>query len=551
MTNVLSKNISNLVISLFTLLLISSCVKEEIDLNKLGAQQWTPEFALPLAHSSLTIGDIISESGVNNITVDNTNFCTAIYKGELFSLRADELIQIPTQVYSKQVKLDANQIATLTGTAGTITIPFTQTISFNSGTGGPLIDSLFYKSGILTDSIYSEFKQNATITISIPSAKKAGIAFTKTLNLTYTGTIPVISKSIIDLSGYKFDMTAGGSQQSKFDINYSVKINYSGSNPPTTNEKINITQTCPNPKFNKIFGYIGQQSLISPGDDQDTVGIEAFKNAITSTAISIKNPEIKFIFNNSFGASVKCDILQLSTYSPPAAQIAVATTSKTIASPANTAVGSIKKDSVIFNTTNSGIEAAINSSPKDFIYKIAGQSNPPPSSPITTKNFILDTSRFSVNMEVKLPLWGKISNLVIMDTIKDFKLNLDNKDSLIQQLTIRTIINNGFPANIGVQVYFTDSLYNKLDSLIAPYQIIMQSATVNPTTGKVTSPTQKIVDSSFDIARYQKLVKTRRIIIKGNLSTFNNGGTDVKIYSDYRLDVKLSAKAKLNVKIKK
>lgn len=532
-------------------ILVQSCVKKTIDLDNMGDEQWQPNLAAPLIFSSLTIDDIITKSGKQgSILIGSDKFCTLVYRGTLFSFLAKDIIVLPPQTYTQTVNLTGANITALTG-SGTVTVNYTQTINFDSGVGSPEVDSLIYKSGILTDSIVSDFKHNASITITIPSAKKAGVPFSQTLNLNYTGTTPVVATDNLNLNGYKFDMTDGGTTFSKFKINYAVTLNYIGGNPVTSTDKVTIIQKCANPTFDKVFGYIGTQSLVPTSQDKDTVALSIFRNTISGGTFTLDDARIKFIFSNSFGVPIKATMPQLIGYTPPGSNYPLTGTGipavLPIQSPTISQIGQIKVDSsMILSKSNSNILSVVSNSPQNIIYQITSQSNPVP---YASRNFVIDTSRFKVDMEAQLPLYGTATNFTISDTIKDFKLSLTGTDATLETLMLRTYISNGFPTDVGVQVYFTDTLYNKIDSLISPYQVIVPSAVVNSTTGKVISPAVKTTDSNFDKTRIDNLTKAKRALVKGVVSTYNNGGTSVKIYSDYKLDIKIGVQAKLNVKI--
>ena len=530
-------------------ILFQSCVRKVIDLNDLGPQQYTPNLAAPLVFSSLSIGDIIKGSSV---IVGTDNFCTLIYKGTLFSFQAKDIFVLPPQVYAQTINLANADILQLTG-QDSVTVNFTQTISYDAGSKSPQIDSLIYKSGILTDSIVSDFKHNLRITVNIPKAKKAGKSFSQTLKVNYTGTSPVTTTDKVDLSGYHFDMSNGGTGN-KFDINYSVTVLFQSGNAVSTSNQITIVQKCTNPTFDKLYGYFGQQSLIPGTKDMDTVALSVFKTSVVGTSFTLDDPRIKFLFTNSFGVPIKANLVnnQVIGFTAPSSTYPLTgsgiPSTLPIQSPTIAQVGQIKTDSFTIDKTNSTILSVMNNSPQSLIYQIASLSNP---SGNVSENFVIDTSRFKVDMEVELPLYGTAKNFTIVDTIPDLKLNVSGDDFAIQKLLLRVYISNGFPADIGVQVYFTDSLYNKIDSLISPYQVIIPSASVNGSTGKVTKATTKTTDANFDNARISKLSKVRKALVKGVVSTVNNGTTAVKFYSDYRLDVKIGIQATLNVKISK
>jgi hypothetical protein len=72
---------------------------------------------------------------------------------------------------------------------------------------------------------------------------------------------------------------------------------------------------------------------------------------------------------------------------------------------------------------------------------------------------------------------------------------------------------------------------------------------VNPLTGKVTNPTDKIYDVSITHERVAKLKKAKYLLIKAIATTTSGGNVNVKIYSTYKIDVKLGLQAQLKVKL--
>src|ERR1035437_10877225 len=75
---------------------IQSCIKDNFKLNKLAKTDWNPNIAVPLIYSSLTVQDILTKADHQGVvSVGNDNFCTIVYKGNLFSLKGSDLIQIP------------------------------------------------------------------------------------------------------------------------------------------------------------------------------------------------------------------------------------------------------------------------------------------------------------------------------------------------------------------------------------------------------------------------------------------------------------------------
>ena len=526
-------------VSIFT---IQSCVKDNFDFNKLTKTEYHPNFAIPLVYSSISIEDLLTKKG-GLIIVGSDKFCTLVYKSNLFSLNAGEIITIPSnQPTPFSVSLTAGQISAL-GFAGTIMVPFDDTVNFDSGVGGPKIDSLTFKTGSLGLSLNSDYHFSGQIKITIPNAKKNGTVFTQTIPFTYTGSVPVLSNATYSLAGYNFDMTIGGTTFNRFPINFEITLSGSGPAPSPT-DKITISQTLSDMKFYKIFGDIGQQSL-SPNADSLDLGI--FKSVLGSATFTLADPRIKILLTNSYGVPITASISQFDGYTPGVGTFAITGSPNPlpIQSPNFNQIGLALTDSFSLNNSNSNIATVINNTPKLLIYKLSSLTNP--AGGTTHNNFVLDTSRIKADMEFELPLYGTAANFVLQDTIA-FKISSAMPDA-VESALIRTYNSNGFPFDVNLQIYFVDSLYTKLDSLVIPNQLILKSGSVNSTTGIVTSPTASTFDAVLTKARLANLKTSKYLLIKAIANTTNGGATNVKIYSDYKINLKLGLQVQLKTKI--
>lgn len=523
---------------------ITSCIKDNFEFDKLTAIEWNPNLAVPLVYSSLSIEDMLANSTTEGlIVVGSDNFCTLVYRSELFSLVASEVITIPNnQPPPFSAALSAGQISAF-GLAGTVTVPYSQTITFDSGVNGPKIDSVFFKTGTIGISLSSDFKYNGQIKIMLPAAKKNGVAFSQIIPFTYTGTVPVLANATFDLAGYRFDMTNGGTAFNEFVANFEVTLAGSGA-PIAPSDQITLTQSLNNMTFSKIFGDIGQISL-SP--DVDSVDIGIFKNVLGAGSFTLADPRIKVIIANSYGVPIQASMFQFEGYTPGGSATAITGSPNPlpIQSPSFSQIGQVLTDSFSLNNTNSNIASIINNTPKYLIYKINSQTNP--AGGTTHNNFVLDTSRFNVGMEVELPLNGTATNFVLLDTIAfEFGSTLPKE---VESGLIRTYNSNGFPFDVNMQVYFTDSLYTKLDSLVIPNQLILKSGIVNPTTGIVTAPTSTTYDAVLTKSRLDNLATAKYLLVKAVANTTNGGATNVKIYTHYKVDLKLGLQVQIKAKL--
>ncbi len=544
MNKIIFKKSGLLVILAAVLLTIQSCVKDFTN-HKFEAITYSPSVAIPLVYSSLSIADLLTKGNTSGlVVVDDSNFCTIVYKNSLLSLRADSLIKLPNQQFpSYSAGLTPAEIAAL-GSAGIVTASYSQTVNFNSGSGTTFIDSLTLKACNLNLTLNSQFPYNGQIVISIPAAKKNGVAFSQILPFKYTGSLPVVVNANYNLAGYDVDMTVGGTTSNQFVVNYSVTLTGGGAPPPAT-DSISISGSLNTIQFLKIFGDVGQLSLFPP-TNKDTIAVTIFQNSLGSGVFSIVNPSLKVTISNSYGVPISATLPLLEAFNPPGSNFPLTGVPNPlpILSPGFNQIGQVLADSFTLNKGNSNIATVINNDPKFFIYSGTGTSNP---AGATHANFVLDSSRCKIAIEADLPLYGTASNFVLQDTIQFSPGSFVTSN--VQSALFQIYTSNGMPIDVNMQIYFTDSLYHKLDSLVIPNQLIIRSGVLNAA-GIVIAPTQYTYRTTLTKARLAKLGNATHLLIKDVESTTNKGATNVKIYSNYRIDLKLGMEVLLQVQQK-
>jgi len=533
--------IRNRFLPFFTLLLALSfhgCVKDDLDFNKLEKNNYSPDLAVPLAYTSLSIEDLMkneSDSGI--LIIDENKFCTLVYSSQALQMRAADMISVPDQDFDQPIGLN-DSIATLINQAGNITFNYSQDIDFSMVQGMEL-DSIFFKGGNMKTNFKSRIPANTTITLTIPELKINGNPFSQSFQLNYTGSLPVTAIITTPLENYKLDLTNGGITNNRLKVNYTVSVTTTGTSIQGS-DNININLNFNNIQYSKLFGYFGQQTLLSP---QDTINISLFNTQSGVGTFKIANPEIKVDFVNSFGFPVRARILQMTGMNGNLTNFVVANgipDPLPINSPTISQIGQELTGSFTMNNSNSNVLAMIANQPKYVISQTENQINPNGN---IGENFVVDTSRLTVNMEVKLPLYGSANNFLLNDTVNFSLNNLEN----IESLMIRTSLENGFPIDTKFQVYFTTENYTMLDSLVYGDRLLMPSAAINSATGIVTASTIKSTDHTLDRGRILKITTAKKLILQASLTSSNNGNTNVKIYADYKFKVNLGAIAKINL----
>lgn len=523
---------------------LTSCTKDYFDFDKLSNQvNWNPNIAVPAVHSKLTIRDLIQDYDYQNLFVeDSTLFLYLIYNRQVFSLPAAQYVQIPNQSFTQNF---SSTDYTSQGFPASSPVVVTKTMqyTFQIQMPGDVYDSIIFKSGNFQLDFNSTFKHTGLLTVTFPTIRKNGLPYSKTVNINTSNGFSY-SNTFSDLINYKF--TTPSSNQLACEV--TLTLTNSG-NPVLPSDQAQVNMSFTDLQYKLIYGYFGNRVIPV---QEDTVNVEIFNNALNGQIFFV-NPKIKLYLNNSFGVPLGTFFTDFKIYSSSDQTYYpydIPTQFNPMVINAPTIPGNSELTTVVLDTNNfPTIRDIIFNNPRYFYLRTTATMNPPTTSQY---NFLTDTSRFAVNLEVELPLWGRSNQWILQDTL-DFDFADYNKDSVVDMNNIEYVrfnINmlNAMPTEAGVQLYFTDSLYNIIDSLFTPQNMeVIQSGVIN-SNGKVIQPTRKITQVTYTGNRISGLANVKKVFVRGYLKTTNNGNTIVRLYSDNYLDVKLGVQvqAKIN-----
>jgi hypothetical protein len=534
-------------IGILSICVFSACLKGNFKLKKIADSFWEPDVAVPLVNSSMTLSNILKLSSANNnFSIAADNFVTLVYRGNLFSLRADEVLKIPDQPITSNFTFPAAALPAFNALnlqdTFTVNPPITTTFDFNSGSSDSYIDSMTIKSCLFALNLVSTFQQQLIVTVNIPDAKKNGVPFSQIVDVPPAGSSNITRSVNFNLADYKIKLSQNGTPN-KLKMIFGFKFVKTNTTIASNHNSIEMVMSLSNIAFKNLFGSIGQK-LLAP--DTDTIPITLFNNSIVGGGISLVNASLGINISNAFGIPISANFQKLQGYSPlsltPIVNIVSPLFTTPLPIPTPPQIGQSADSSLVLTSSNSNIDAVLSNLPRFLIYKIDALSNPPPPA-ATMKNFIEDASRFNVDVDINIPLEGSLKNLIFQDTIM-FKFQEVEE---LQSLGLKLSLKNGFPIETKVQVYFADSIGYVLDSLLQD-DVVIASALVGAN-GRVTIASEKNIEVLYPEEKILRLKKVRKIYVKASTSTFQNGNQNVKIYSDYRLDLKIAGRAKLKFKI--
>ncbi|MBC7451693.1 MAG: hypothetical protein H7259_09415 [Cytophagales bacterium] len=153
-----------------------------------------------------------------------------------------------------------------------------------------------------------------------------------------------------------------------------------------------------------------------------------------------------------------------------------------------------------------------------------------------------------VKGQVEIPMEGKITKLVLLDTIKGMtypEISIGKKVTVLNAGFLVSI-DNGFPMDAMLQMYFLDSTNVIIDSLFAKGPQLILSGQIDAN-GKVTSSTHTLMKELFNEQRYSRITKTKNAALYVFFRTANNGTVPVKIYPSYKIKSNIAIDVKADV----
>jgi len=298
-----------------------------------------------------------------------------------------------------------------------------------------------------------------------------------------------------------------------------------------------------------LIDYTGG-GMVSLNIDTIDLNLEVYNNVLGG-AFTFEDPTLSIIVTNSIGIPINMTLSTLEAWSPVNGTLPIElwTSQPPIALSPAPNYPTIPGDTAVtiysFDRNNSNLDAFLQIAPKFIFYSVDGIMG------TTTPNFITDSSSFSVEVEVKLPLHGTANFVTLGDTVA-FSMNLndpDGSDVVVNEATFVINTYNRFPADVEMQLLFADSTGAIIDSVFTNGQVfIINGAAVGPAPSLRTSqPRHKATEVLIGRAKLDNLSKANKMIIRGRVTTNNGGATVVKVYQDYTIEVKLAVRAKLQI----
>lgn len=483
------------------------------DLDSVDGTDANAEFALPLINTSLSITDLLGDFDSNAfLEVDADGLVHLVYTGDVLSRTSDEVFEAVNDAIPPFIPITSPRIA----------LPF-------SSPDGVDIDQIIFKTGRIQYTFQSDSEEPLTVEVRIPGLAKDGVSFKQdhlvpaAENGELSTPLPPLVE--IDLAGYEL-----AAQQD------SIYLEYTALRPDGATDTLeNFIMTLKDLRFAYAEGFLGQQDYDT---DRDTIPIDFFENW-QQGRVFFEEPSINISINNSFGIPTRSVVNAFEVMSATGETIAlqspVLEEGIDFNFPTLNEVGETKTTLFSFTNENSNIAEVLGSTPVAVIYDVDAATNP--DAETTVSGFVTDSSKFSVNVEVDLPLYGNADGFVVTDTLA---INFGDIEE-VATAEFKVITESDLGLDVELQAYFTDANGTILDSLFKEKTLLVEGATVDDE-GVSTSRTKTTEFIDFPADRFTNILNANQLLIRSNFSTIDNGQTSVKVFATDAVDLRIGLK---------
>lgn len=407
-------------------------------------------------------------------------------------------------------------------------------INYNFG-NDLTITRLKARSGQLRINALSTIQDTIAFIYSLPTAIKGGRPVVVTDRL-IPDTVNGFSTANIefDLDDYYIDLTLNGDSVNLFPYHLIGNLLYSGrKNTMDLNDSIDLDYGLYDIIPSYIEGYLGTETF------QFTDSIDmGFFGGVLGGYLNLSNPKVDLTLVNSIGVDGELRVNRMDAINTRTGQTvslngAITQGPTEVRGPKLPNVGQSVVSKISLNRNNSNISQFISNLPDrvEFDMDVFVNKN---GNPALKDNFATDYSRLAAYLDIEVPLEGVAEQLLLQDTF-DLDLTEATVPDGVKEGTLKLVVDNGFPMQAKVQIYFQASNGMVVDSLFEYGGQFVNPGTMN-TSGYVDVPGRSTLSSFFTSERLDRLrMDAKKAVVQFTLST-RPGYQNVKLYTTYGID---------------
>ena len=523
-------------------LLLTNCQKEYFNIDKLSDEvEIHPELIAPLFYGSLNIGDIVEyvdSAGYAREFDDGLIYLA--YSDTVVNVMADTIEDIPNAVYTEiYLAADVNIPEFTESNPGDIVHFLKNKIIAIQLDGDDRVDSMRIKGGEILLEVMSSFKHNGYVNISSEQIiDPRGEPFFVTL--VCSDESGVFEDSGRVLTDYYYIETFEKGDSNVIQIDFDLVLTNSG-NPVDPDDICQIDLNFLDMGFYSLFGYIDSRNVFT---ERGSIEIPFYTENPELAAVKFADPRINVWITNSVGVPLVITMDSVISNGTDGSSVTLEFYEGhpfMVPAPGMTQIGSAVSEEFHINRETSNFNELLAVGPTSLSYKVFGRTQEGTGD---ESHFVLDTSRLIIETEFLLPLDFRSTVIALEDTI-EFEMGDQGIDtSMIRQVNLTMSTVNELPIKLDLQVYLLDEFYQVLDSVFGDNQVLLAASEVDQE-GKLIQAGEEANTAIFPAEKLGKFEEIRYLQVHARMNTSELGSKDVKLYSDYSLDFKLSLFADL------
>jgi hypothetical protein len=535
------------------ILLLSSCIREELNLNEDSpiAGDLKPSWVVPLGQLEVTINDHWDLLDSLQIEANETD-------GMLHYVQPfDVFSSAPMVLEPLQESLSFDWILDEASASGISLLPEGEMGSFESSANwnwGLLemssLDSLWLGAGTWDAEVTSLLPMDLEVKLVASNVLSDGEPLETILTLAYTGTLPVTASQSIDLEGRSVLF----SEASNPVVPIVWEVEWLGSGAEVNaGEALTVEVSISETTVEGAFGEFAETAAWPFEMGQSIPVLEGMASGLVHFA----DPQIHLWMRNSSGIplGIEWDEVVFLEGGVPSYLTGSAWDEFPVIAAALLPGDDAETTHIIDNSGTSPTLTNILDAMPDSMHLSGAISINPGSTP---NNFLLATSRVSLEGELRLPMNGWASAMQWTDTV-DVDLSEALEEALnppldwqdIDAVTVRFRCENALPVGVRVQAFFLNGQGELIDSLgvnpngwqlIEPGMVSSNGQPDDADYGRVIQPALRTIDWVFDRELAQDLVgqDVRQVVIHTMLETTDaSNNQDVRFYPEDGLRLEL------------
>jgi len=525
-------------------LLLTTCNREYFELDRLSNEiEVQPQLVAPLIYGTMNLKDLVEEFDSTDVIDEfNDGLLYLAYSDTLVEVMADTMFEVQDNLVTKYYIDSDVEIPIWIGSQVGDTVPFykDELITFTLD-GNDRVDSLVIKGGEVVIDVASSFEHTGFLTISSSQILDVNRDTFSTVFEISDLSGDFTAQQTFPTDGYKLISTEIN-DSSFVRIHYKLDLINSG-NPVNPDDQCEILISFENMDFYSVFGYIDSRNLIN---ESGNVDIPLYADNPDLASLKFADPRINIYTASSVGIPFEVELTNVIASADDGSSETLEFYGGhpfLINAPDMGNIGSTVDTEININKDSSNIDALLNIAPTTLSYEVMGRTQPGTEG---DSHFMLDTSKFMLELEFLLPLDFKSTGFALKDTF-DFELGDEGVDtSLVKFAQVSVTTLNELPIELELQVYLLDVNHTMIDSVFVGDAVILGASQVDDQ-GILTQATEETNSVTFTTEKLGKLQDVYFMQVEARMITSESGDQFVKLFSQYSLDFEISMLANFRI----